>query len=196
MKPNLLCLASVFTMFSWSCFADDIEFIKKAAELGDAKAQSTIASMYESGNGLPKNQIEAAQWYTKSAEQGYAEAQNNLGFMYAGGRGIPTDYAMAMKWYGKAAEQGLPEAQYNLSVMYTNDLAVPKDYVKAYMWANLAASKGNANAEKMRATLEKNMKKEEILEGQRLSNEWIQKSMEKKSEEKPVTDTRMEVKPQ
>lgn len=186
MKRNIFCLASLFAILTFPCFADELEFLMKAAKLGDAKAQSTVASMYESGTGLPKNQAEAAKWYTKAAEQGDAEAQNNLGFMYAGGRGIPLDYAQAMKWYSMAAEQGLPQAQSNLSVMYTNGLAVPKDYVKAYMWANIAAAKGSEKAVKMREALEKNMKREEIMEGQRLSNEWIQKVSEKKAAEQPV----------
>ncbi len=179
MKKNILFVAPLLVLLAFPCFADSLEFTKKAAELGDAKAQHTIGYMYEYGKGLPKNQSEAAKWYTKAAEQGFAEAQNNLGFMYANGNGVIKDPTQAMKWYGKAAEQGLSAAQYNFGVMHTNSQAAPVDYVKAYMWANLAAAKNNKNAIKMRTMLEKNLKKEQIEEGQRLSNEWLEKHPEK-----------------
>jgi len=165
---------------------DSPDAIKKAAELGDAQAASNLGYMYEYGKGMPKNQNEAIKWYKKAADGGIAEAQNNLGYIYANGKGVPKDLPQAVALYSKAAEKGLAEAQYNLGVMYTNELATKVDYVKAYMWANLAASKNNQNAARMRDMLEKNLPTEQIVEGQRLSKEWVEKHVHTQaSEEKP-----------
>ena len=42
--------------------------------------------MYDSGLGVPEDDVEAAEWFRKAAEQGYAGGQCNLGVMYAEGR--------------------------------------------------------------------------------------------------------------
>lgn len=83
---------------------------KQAAEQGEARAQSSLASMYYNGLGVQKDYEQALYWYTKAAEQGLASAQYTLGLMYAEGKGAPKDNAKALYWYTKAAEQGHPEA--------------------------------------------------------------------------------------
>jgi len=83
---------------------------RKAAEQGDARAQSSLASMYYNGLGIPKDYKQALYWYSKAAEQGLASAQFTLGLMYAEGVGVPKDNEKALFWYTKAAEQGHPEA--------------------------------------------------------------------------------------
>ena len=80
--------------------------IRKAAEQGNADAQFNLGWMYYEGEGVPKDDAEAARWFLKSAEQGIATAQFNLGEMYKEGIGVPQDDAEAAKWYRKAAEQG------------------------------------------------------------------------------------------
>ena len=37
--------------------------------------------MYYRGKGAPKNEQEAANWFSKAAELGHVNAQNNLGRM-------------------------------------------------------------------------------------------------------------------
>jgi TPR repeat protein len=54
--------------------------------------------MYNSGEGVPRDNAEAVKWYSKAAEQGDANAQYNLGLMYNSGEGIPRDDAEAVKW--------------------------------------------------------------------------------------------------
>ena len=67
--------------------------------------KSLLGLMYDRGEGVPQNYIEAATWYRKAAEQGNADAQYNLGIMYSFGKGVPEDDAEAAKWFRKAAEQ-------------------------------------------------------------------------------------------
>jgi len=60
---------------------------RQRAEQGDAKAQADLGVMYATGEGVPRDLVEAVAWYRQAADQGWAEAQNALGSMYATGRG-------------------------------------------------------------------------------------------------------------
>ena len=51
----------------------------KEAKNGYADAQFNLGVMYATGEGVPKDDVEAGKWYRKTAEQGYARAQCNLG---------------------------------------------------------------------------------------------------------------------
>ena len=86
----------------------------------DAKAQYALGDMYYSGEGVPKNYSQAADWYRKAAAQGDAKAQLNLGSMYDSGEGVPQNYSQAADWYRKAAEQGDAKAQLYLGLKYYN----------------------------------------------------------------------------
>ena len=74
------------------------------AALRDAGAQFNLGVMYDNGEGVPQDYVEAMKWYHKAAEQGHAGAQFNLGLMYANGNGVPQDYAKAAKWFRLGAE--------------------------------------------------------------------------------------------
>ena len=64
------------------------EKMKARAEKGDAEAQFFLGSVYQTGNGVPKDEVEAVKWYRKAADQGNASAQANLGACYEEGRGV------------------------------------------------------------------------------------------------------------
>jgi len=82
---------------------DDLDSIRKAAEQGNADAQSNLGVMYANGKGVAQDDQEAVKWYRKAAEQGYARAQFNLGHMYDQGMGVTQDYIEAHKWVNLAA---------------------------------------------------------------------------------------------
>jgi TPR repeat protein len=84
---------------------------RKAAEQGNANAQSNLGLLYAEGRGVPRDHGVAADWYRKAAEQGHGRAQYNLGIMYADGRGLLTDYEAAGDWFQKAADQGVVGAR-------------------------------------------------------------------------------------
>ena len=69
------------------------------AEQGNAVAQFNLGVMYANGQGVPKDDAEAARWYRLAAEQGHDGAQVNLGIMYDNGEGVPKDPAEAVRWY-------------------------------------------------------------------------------------------------
>ena len=81
-----------------------------SADKGEAWSQLSLGRMYELGQGVAQNYVEAANWYGKAAKQGLANAEYNLGSMYEKGAGFPIDTRRASLWYGKAALKGLETA--------------------------------------------------------------------------------------
>ena len=59
-------------------YAEAMRWYRKAADQGDAGAQSNIGWLYENGKGLAQDDVEATRWYRKAADQGNVEAKNRL----------------------------------------------------------------------------------------------------------------------
>jgi uncharacterized protein len=123
-----------------------IDDLKTKANQGDTNAQFQLGVVYDQGQGVAKNQSEAAAWYRRAAEQGHAPAQNSLGSMHQYGEGAPQDNAEAVRWYQKAADQGYGEAYTNLGYMYDGGLGVAQDKQKAVKLYHNGAEKGSLNA--------------------------------------------------
>lgn len=76
---------------------------KNAAEQGDVKAKFWLGLSYSSGDGVNKDEAEAARWFQKAAEKGDASAQIMLGWSYSDGNGVPKDLVMAYMWFNLGA---------------------------------------------------------------------------------------------
>ena len=133
--------------------------------------------MYESGQGMLRNDAEAIRWYRKAAEQDDAVAQFDRGVMYA--KGVSPDHAEAAIWYRLAADHGLAGAQFDLGMMYAQGQGVSQDYVQAHMWLTLAASQLPALGKYQRNTtvdardgVASKMTPPQIVEAQELAFEW------------------------
>jgi TPR repeat protein len=99
-------------------FSKSTFWLQKAADHGNAIAETSLGFSYYRGLGVPQNYAKADYWYLKAADQGYAEAENNLGNSYHNGQGIPQNYAKANYWFQKAADQGNAMAENNLGFSY------------------------------------------------------------------------------
>ena len=86
------------------------------AEQGDAKAQYSLAFLYDTGLGIGVDYEKAAEWYRKSADQGEPNAQHNLAVIYAGGKKITQDLVQAYFWFDLAAASGMDTAKQNRNV--------------------------------------------------------------------------------
>jgi hypothetical protein len=146
-----------------------LRLLNPLAAEGNAEAQAVLGKMYETGQGVAKNDAEAANWYHKAADQGDARAQYNLGIMYDFGQGVPQSSAEAAKWYRKAADQNHTSSQYTLGLMYAHGRGVPKDLVEAHKWFDLA---GDLAAVKYRDIVARFMTPAQIAEAQKLAREW------------------------
>jgi adenylate cyclase len=82
---------------------------------GLPEAQYKLGKAYRDGDGVQKDQSEAAKWFQHAAEQGYAKAQRHLGTRYAAGEGVEQDRISAIMWLTLAANQGLATAEMSLN---------------------------------------------------------------------------------
>ena len=111
-----------------------IVWLEKAAEQGNANAQTNLAILFEEGRGVAQNLEVAAEWYEKAARSvpPNTTALTKLGLMYSSGRGVGQNYTRAAELYSVAHAIGDPHdihvmmAQWNLAVLYTNGQGVPR----------------------------------------------------------------------
>ena len=81
-----------------------IEWLEKAAEQGNANAQTNLAILFEEGRGVAQNLEVAAEWYEKAARSvpPNTTALTKLGLMYFSGRGVGQNYTRAAELYSVA----------------------------------------------------------------------------------------------
>jgi len=111
---------------------------RKAAETGDAEAESSLARRYEMGVGVARDDAEALIWARKAAAQGEMSAQMDLASRYEDGRGVPRDDAEAFRWNLLLADQDFVGAQRKVGAAYALGQGVAQDYVQAYRWLDTA----------------------------------------------------------
>lgn len=136
------------------------------AARGDAQAQLQLGQRYAEGDGVVRNDKEAARWFALAAKQGLSEAQYHYGLMLLKGRGVVQDYRAAFEWIEKPAKRGYAHAQYSLGELYRYGTGTPIDKARAYLWFNLAAAQGIDAAAKARDSLVWQLKPEQIAEMQ------------------------------
>lgn len=147
-----------------------VRWFRRAAESGHAPSQYRLATLYELGQGAPKDLGEAAQWYQRAAEGGHLKAMHNLGVLSI--QAQSNSYATAVKWFTAAAERGLTDSQYNLALLYERGLGVQQDTTKAFFWYALAAQRGDAKATQKRDALTRTLSAEKLTEVAQLVGGW------------------------
>src|SRR5512135_1675349 len=115
MKGPVIVVPLIVFLWSALCFGGDYEdgwlayergdyrtaatLLTKAANEGNALAQTALGFMYYKGRGVSQDYSQAMRWLRKAADQGWHGAQLLLGQMCEQGKGGPQNYAAAYKWY-------------------------------------------------------------------------------------------------
>ena len=128
-------------------FKRALEILKPLAEDGDSWSQYILSLMYESGQGVEKNQEESIRWLILAAESGVPKIQYDLGIRYFYGYGIEKNYSEAAKWWESSANAGIADSQYNLGLQYYRGIGIPKDKKKARLLIEKAAKQGHEKAQ-------------------------------------------------
>jgi hypothetical protein len=133
--------------------------LQYAAEHGHGVAAWQLGRMYAEGNGVPRNDLRAFEYFQKFADSHaddnpgmprsrfVAHAFVSLGHYYL--EGIPnTSVAVnperARHMFSHAASYfGDPEAQFQLAMLYVKGTGVSRDPKRAVPWLVLAANKGH-----------------------------------------------------
>jgi len=89
-------------------YAKAAMWFQRAADLDYAPAITQLGVMYGSdgSEGVPEDDVKAAQLYLKAAHMGDAYAMNHLGYVYSHGKGVPKDMDEAVFWWKKAVAAG------------------------------------------------------------------------------------------
>ena len=124
-----------------------MRWLRKAAEQGDAEAQTNLGDACWKGEGVDNDLREAVHWWRKAAVQGYTKAQYNLAGAYLDGRGVDKDKREAVRWWRKGAKQGYDLAQNDLGDAYWRGQGVTMDKREAVRWWSKAVVQGHSLAQ-------------------------------------------------
>src|SRR5208282_1914270 len=83
-----------------------LEQLRQLAANGDPAAEEALGLRYASGEGVARDDNEAAVWFTKAAENGNVKAQAALATRYWAGRGVAPSLSQAYFWTVLARASG------------------------------------------------------------------------------------------
>ena len=132
--PSALTTIGVMLANGTGCEKDlnkAVESLRKAADLGSARAMAGLADFYLHGTNVPKDDKTAVEWLLKAVEGGDPFAMDSLATCYHKGTGIALDHAKAFELYTRAAALGFNRSLGNLAVLYLNGDGVKRDPFKA-----------------------------------------------------------------
>ncbi len=192
--PDQPQIDKAFDLHKEGNYAAALAIFMSLADKGHPIALKNLGAMHENGQGVPKNQDEAAKWYLRSAEKGFHEAQFIMGIRYENGIGVSRDDKEAIKWYLLAAAQDHAKAMNNVGVMYGDGRGAAKDIVTAYMWFSLAHQRGFTPAKRGLNHYARQMTPEQIAQAEGMAKAWTPenmspvKTMAPKAEAKPAAE--------
>jgi TPR repeat protein len=137
--------------------------LQYAAEQGHTMAQWKLGRMYAAGDGVPRSDVRAFDYFSRIADT-HAEDNPNVpqarfvanAFVQLGNyylKGIPNsdvkvDQDRAREMYAYAASYfGDADAQYHLGRIYLDGVGTTRDLRQAVRWLSLAANKGQSRAQ-------------------------------------------------
>ncbi len=166
---------------------ENVALIRQLAERGNAGAQAALGEMYDRGEGVRQDLIEAVKWHRRAAEQGSLDGQINLGSKYGMGEGVPQDFVLAYMWTILGASKTQPpqpcDSTDRIELMVCEGLT-----------PILAESREVAIYN--RDALARVMTPTQIAEAQRLAREWHPKMEQPSSASSPSKKELQEREPQ
>jgi TPR repeat protein len=121
------------------------EYFEKAAKLGNANAQYSLAKLWLSKDDYADKVDKAIEWLEKSAEQDNSFAKYTLGTLYL--KEDRKNVFYVLHYLKESAAQGNQFAQYSLGKLYLEDKDVKKDIGKALEFLLKSADQSNQFAQ-------------------------------------------------
>lgn len=87
------------------------QLLEIAARDGQVDALYNLGTIYDQGQGVARDPVEAIKWFKLAADQRDNVAQFNLAVLYGRGDGVPRDSAEAQRWGRMAADNGNERAR-------------------------------------------------------------------------------------
>jgi hypothetical protein len=115
------------------------------AEAGTIASMRLLAGMYDRGNGVKEDPVQAVLWYRKAAPND-AESKFQLSRLLDIGRGTARDTRAALTSLREAAAMNHQQATLTLAFRLENGANVGRDYEEAAIWYAKAAERGDVGA--------------------------------------------------
>jgi len=129
--------------------AKSLPDLRKLAGQGEADAQWQMGVRYHNGEGVPRDDAQAMQWFLRAAEQGHVTAQATLGAYYWAGRGVPQDLSKAYFWSAIALAQGDENSKSRLeglaSQMTQAQVSAARQQAEVWIRTHSQRAKSDAN---------------------------------------------------
>lgn len=104
---KIILVSILFFGSNLNLFANNVAYLKKSCDNGDAEKCFKLGSMYRDGTGTKINYPNAIKYYSKACDNGYAMACNNLGVRYLNGQGAKENKEKAVHFFVKACDDGV-----------------------------------------------------------------------------------------
>ena len=75
------------------------EVVSRGSGTGVSRVAVQLGGMYDRGEGVVQDQVEAALWYQRAARQGHVDAVWRIGVMNEDGIGVTQDLVEAYAWF-------------------------------------------------------------------------------------------------
>ena len=151
-ENNAIAIIAMYDVALWLSSKDSpdastiLSYYQKAADAGHEEAMLRLGLIYDDGEIVTKDDVQAAKWFEKSAEAGNSTGMNNIAYAYRYGSGVQQDYKKAIYWYNKAVDAGNDVSMCNLARMYRDGEGTTQNYKAARKLYRLAVDLGNTDA--------------------------------------------------
>ncbi|WP_092995321.1 tetratricopeptide repeat protein [Rhizobium sp. NFR07] len=116
-------------------------YFRLAADKGNATAAFKLGELYEAGEGLARDPVQAFYWYMKSAARNNKHGQLKIGWCYQKGIGVQPDPKIAAIWYRLAADNDNIWGYHMLAFMLADGEGMTKDVAQARRYFELSLPK-------------------------------------------------------
>jgi TPR repeat protein len=124
-----------------------LQWCEKAARLGHAEAQMTLAGMYYYGIEIPRNLDSAKYWFEQALNGGNYQAAYYLGLMEINGEGVAKTPEHGVALLEDAATHQVAKAMSALGRLFDQGgESIPQDKEKSLMWLEKAARHGESDS--------------------------------------------------
>ena len=139
-----------------------MEYLRRAADLGSAKAAFRVAQMYHEHAG-------DSQWFEfmlRSAELGGKVAMREVAVAFKGGRGTLKNIGKSTHWLLRSAEAGNAESMAQVALAYIEGYGVSENPMEGLAWLYVAEFNRNETAAGLIKTAEAKLNNSLILMAQ------------------------------
>ena len=94
------------TLIGQKRFAEALPLAQQACNGGDMYACTDLGLLYEQGQGVAQDYVQARSFFLKACQGGSTYGCNEMGLAYLSGWGVPKDNAQARSWFQKGCDGG------------------------------------------------------------------------------------------